>query len=101
MAKRRANVALSEKFEILENYLAQLEYSQRVAAEQLVISHGWLRNILRNETAFRTETSVLQWACHSWCFLYLNKYCYTIKKTTIYSLPVTVVYSINRLSDFQ
>jgi len=38
MAKRRADVALSKKVEVLKNYLALPKYSQRAAAERLNIS---------------------------------------------------------------
>jgi len=42
MAKRRQDVALSNKLEILENYLALPNSVQNAAAEQLHISRGCL-----------------------------------------------------------
>ena len=58
MGKRvRKNIAMFKKYELLKKYRALPKCSQRVAAEQLNISRGCLRNLLREETALHTEAS--------------------------------------------
>ena len=60
MAKRRADLSLSKKAEILEKYRSLPKCSQRATAEQLNISRGFLRNILFNEAERQPETSLLE-----------------------------------------
>ena len=60
MAKRRVDLNLSKKAEILEKYRLLPKCSQRAAAEQLNISRGCLRNILLNEAERQRETSLLE-----------------------------------------
>ena len=60
MAKRRADLSLSNKAEILKKYRSLPKCSQRAAAEQLNISRGCLRNILLNEAERQPETSLLE-----------------------------------------
>ena len=60
MAKRRVDLSLSKKAEILEKYRLLPKCSQRAAAEQLNISRGCLRNILLNEAERQRETSLLE-----------------------------------------
>ena len=50
-------IAILKKHELLKKYKALPKCSQRVAAEQLNISRGCLRNLHREETALQTETS--------------------------------------------
>ena len=58
MGKRvRKDIAMLKKHELLKKYRALPECSQRVAAEQLNISRGCGRNLLREEIALQTEAS--------------------------------------------
>ena len=58
MEKRRADVALSKKLEILKNYRAVPNCSQRAAALQLNISRGCLRTLLRDEAVLQNKASL-------------------------------------------
>ena len=56
MAKRERNdLDISSKLKLLNRYKEFPKCSQRIAAEQLNISRGCLRNLLRNESSLRTE----------------------------------------------
>ena len=56
MGKRvRKDIAMLKKYELLKEYRVLPKCSQRVAAKQLNISRGCLRNLLCEETAFQTE----------------------------------------------
>ena len=58
MGKRvRKNIAMFKKHELLKKYRALPKCNQHVAAEQLNISCGFLRNLGREETALQTEAS--------------------------------------------
>ena len=58
MAKRRADLTLSKKLDVLKNYRALPKCSQRAAAERLKISRGYLRNLLRDEAVLQNEASL-------------------------------------------
>ena len=51
------DIAMLKKRELLKKYQALPKCSQRAAAEQLMISHGCLQNLLLEETALQTEAS--------------------------------------------
>ena len=53
--KVRKNIAMLKRYKLLKKYRALPKCSQRVAAEQLNISCGCPRNLLREETALLTE----------------------------------------------
>ena len=55
--KVRKGIATLKKHELLNKYQALPKCCQRAAAEQLNISRGCLRNLLREETALQTEAS--------------------------------------------
>ena len=58
MAKRCADLTLSKKLDILNNYRALPKGSQRAAAEQLKISRGCLQNLLRDEAVVQNQASL-------------------------------------------
>ena len=58
MAKRRADLTLSKKLDILKNYRVLPKCSQRAAAEQLKISRGCLQNLLRDEAVLQNQASL-------------------------------------------
>ena len=49
--KVRKDITMFKKHELLKKYRALPKCSQHAAAEQLSISRGCLRNLLREETA--------------------------------------------------
>ena len=55
MAKRCADLTMSKKLDIVENYRPLPKCNQRAAAKQLKISRGCLQNLLRDEAVLQMK----------------------------------------------
>ena len=61
MTKQESNdLAISSKLKLLNHYKELPKCSQQIAAKQLNISHGCLRNLLRDESSLQTEEALEQ-----------------------------------------